>query len=85
MHQRRRLLCVFHHVAYELRQEAFDAGNKEEAEKFDTWVFVALRYSLRVLDPRSEFYRMVGKDPMYAKLFLPSLERRSETAMAEDL
>lgn len=77
--------CVLHHVAYELRQEAFDAGNKEEAEKFDAWAFVAVRYSLRVLGLRAEFYRMAGKDPMYAKLVLPSLERRGETAMADDL
>ena len=76
---------VLHHVAYELRQEAFESANKAEAEMFDAWAFVAVRYSLRVLGLRAEFYRMAAKDPMYAKLVLPSLERRGETAMADDL
>lgn len=76
---------VLHHVAYELRQEAFEAGKKDDAEKFDAWSFVAVRYSLRVLGLRAEFYRMAARDPMYAKLVLQTLERRSETAMADDL
>lgn len=76
---------VLHHVAYDLRQEAFEKGNKDDAEKFDAWAYVAVRYSLRVLGLRAEFYRMAAKDPMHAKLVLPSLERRGETAMADDL
>lgn len=66
-------------------QEVFEAGRKEEAEKFDAWAYIAVRYNLRVLGLRAEFYRMAAKDPMYAKLVLPSLERRGETAMADDL
>lgn len=76
---------ALHHVAYQMRQEAFEKDNKEEAEKYDAWAYVAVRYSLRVLGLRAEFYRMAAKDPMYAKLVLPSLERRGETAMADDL
>lgn len=67
---------AMHNVAYALRQENFDAGKKEEAEKFDVWVYIFVRYSLRVLDLLTEFYRMASKDPMHAKLVLPSLERR---------
>ncbi len=63
-------------MACELRQEEFDSGNKSGAEIFDAWFYVAVRYSLRVLGLRPKFCRMVARDPMYAKLVLPSLERR---------
>ena len=33
---------VLHNFAYDLRQEAFLAGNKDEAEKFDALAFVAV-------------------------------------------
>ena len=76
---------AMHHTAYQMRQEAFDAGKKDDAEMFDAWAYVSVRYSLRVLGLRAKFYRMASKDPMYAKLVLPTLERRGETAMADDL
>ena len=76
---------VLHHVAYERRQDSFDVGEKDKAEKFDACVFVAVRYSLRVLGLPAEFHCMAGKDPMYAKRFMPSLERRGDTAMADDV
>lgn len=78
-------LYVLHHVAYDLRQEAFEAGKKDDSEKFDASLFVAVRYNIRVLGLRAEFYRMDAKDTMYAKLVLQTLERRSETAMADNL
>lgn len=76
---------AMHHVAYAMRQEAFDAGKKDDAEKFDAWAYIFVRYSLRVLGLRAEFYRMASKDPMHAKLLLPRLERRGEVAMADDI
>lgn len=68
-----------------MRQEALEKGDKDEAEQNYACSYVAVRNSLRVLGLRAEFYWMAAKDPMYAKLVLPFLESRGETAMADDL
>lgn len=34
---------------------------------------------------RTEFYKMVSRDPTYAKLIMPSLEQRNDVAAADDL
>ena len=39
-----------------MRQEVFDAGNKNEAEKRDLRSYLAFRYYLRVLGLRVELF-----------------------------
>ena len=77
--------AAFHHAAYDLREEALDAKERENAKMFDVWSYIAVRYNLRVLGLRTEFYKMAAEDPTYAKMIFPGLERRGDVAAADDL
>jgi hypothetical protein len=46
----------------------------EEAEIFDVWTMMAVRYGLRVVGLRVEFYERSAKDLMYDRLVMPVLE-----------
>lgn len=75
---------AFHETAIALRQEYFVADNDAEAQKYYVWAIIAVRYELRVLGLRTEFYKMASKDPVYAKMFLPSFERLGKFVAADD-
>lgn len=76
---------AFHEAAIVLRQEALTAQEEEEAIKCDVWALISIRYGLRVVGLRSEFYKMASKDPVYAKMVMPTLEGRNDMAASEDL
>lgn len=57
----------------------------EEAETMDVWARIAVRYALRVVGMRSEFYKMAAKDPAYARMVMPTLQKRNEVSAAGDL
>lgn len=75
----------FHEAAIALRQEAIDDKSDEDALKFDVWALISVRYGLRVVGLRSEFYKMAAKDPVHAKMVLPNLQRRNDVAASDDL
>lgn len=52
---------------------------------YDEWSYIAVEYALRVFGLRSEFYRLADRDPAYAKMILPVLEKRGELPTADDL
>ena len=76
---------AFHEAAISLRQEALAASSDDQAQTCDVWALIAIRYGLRVVSLRSEFYKMASKDPVYAKMVMPILEGRNDMAASEDL
>jgi hypothetical protein len=46
---------------------------------------MAVRYSLRVVGLRVEFYKRSAKDPMHARLVMPVLEGQNDTPATDDL
>lgn len=76
---------AFQQAAFALRQESIAEKKYTEAKKFDGWTMVAGRYGLRVVGLRSEFYKMAAEDPTYAKLVIPTLEKRTDVVASEDL
>lgn len=74
-----------HESAIALRQEAIADKKDAEAQRFDVWALVAIRYSLRLVGLRCEFYKLAAKDPTYAKLVIPTLEAKGEVAASDDL
>jgi hypothetical protein len=57
----------------------------QEAERLDTWVGLALRYGLRVVGLRTEFFRLSAKDPQHARLVMPALENQGVMAATDDI
>jgi hypothetical protein len=43
------------------------------------WAMMAVRYGLRVVGLRVEFYERSSKDPMHARLVIPVLEGQNDT------
>lgn len=76
---------AFNQAAISLRQEAQEQKRYDQAEIYDVWAIVAVRYGLRVTGLRVEFYKLVARDPTYAKLVMPSLEQRNDIPAADDL
>ena len=76
---------AFHEAALDLRQEMLEEKKDEEAKNYDVWAALAIRYGLRVVCLRSEFYKTAARDPKYAKMILPTLQQRNEVAAADDL
>jgi hypothetical protein len=71
-----------------LRGEALKlegATGVEEAERFDVWAMMAVRFGLRVVGIRAEFYMRSAKDPMHARLVMPVLEGQNDTPSTDDL
>jgi hypothetical protein len=78
----------FSSAAMALRGEALkleDTIGVEEAEMFDVWAMMAMRYGLRVVGLRVEFYKRYAKDPMHARLVMPVLEDQNNTPATDDL
>lgn len=77
----------FHHTAIKLRQEALAAGDADasKAVKYDAWAIISVRYGLRAVGLRVEFYKRAARDPTNAKLVMPALEQRYDMAPADDL
>jgi hypothetical protein len=48
------------------------------------WGIISVRYGLRVVGLRVEFYKRSAKDPMHARLVMPALEGRNDVAAADD-
>jgi hypothetical protein len=57
----------------------------DEAERFDVWAMMAVRYGLRVGGLRVEFYKTSTKDPMHARLVMPVLGGQNDTPATDDL
>jgi hypothetical protein len=77
----------FNQSALALRDECLGMAPPDTAlaERYDIWAIIAVRYSLRVLGLRVEFYRRAAKDPVHAKLVMPALESRNEISATDDL
>ena len=60
-------------------------NNLSEAHRYDVWSILSVRYALRVLGLRTEFYKMASDDPTTAKMLLPGLERRQNLPAADDI
>jgi hypothetical protein len=78
----------FSSAAMALRGEALKLEGTtgvEEAEMFDVWAMMAVRYDLRVVGLRVEFYKRSAKDPMHARLVMPVLEGQNDTPATDDL
>lgn len=75
----------FQETAISLRQESLAQKKLEDAEKFDVWAIIANRYCLRTMGLRAEFYKLAANDPTYAKMILPTLEKRTDVAAADNL
>ena len=76
---------AFHESATQLRQEMLAENNLSEAHRYDVWSILSVRYALRVLGLRTEFYKMASDDPTTAKMLLPGLERRQNLPAADDI
>jgi hypothetical protein len=57
----------------------------KEAEMFDVWAMMAVRYDLRVVGLRVELYTRSAKYPMYARLVMPVLEGQNDTPATDYL
>jgi hypothetical protein len=78
----------FSSAAMALRGEALElegTSGVEEAEMFYVWAMMAVRYGLRVVGLRVEFYKRSAKDPMHSRLVMPVLEVQNDTPATEDL
>jgi hypothetical protein len=52
---------------------------------FDVWAMMAVRYGLRVVGLRVEFYKRSAKDPIHARLVMSVLEGQNDTPATDDL
>lgn len=77
--------AAFHESSIELRAERLAEDKYEDAGRLDVWAIIYNRYVLRVLGVRSVFYKMAAEDPTYAKMVLPTLDRKGDVVMADDL
>lgn len=75
----------FHASAIDFRQEAIEDKNDDGILNFGVWAFVSIRYGLRVVRFRSEFYKMAAKDPVHAELVILSRQQRNEVAASDNL
>jgi hypothetical protein len=62
-----------------------DKTGLEDAKKYDVWGMMGVRYVLRAVGLRVEFYKKSAKDPMHARLLMPVLEGNNDTAATDDL
>jgi len=76
---------AFHRSAIELRQEALRSEEDQKAKRCDVWALLGVRYALRALGLRTEFYKMAADDPTTAKMLLPALEHRQDLPAADNL
>lgn len=76
---------AFHESAIELRSEQVKADKMDLAVEYDVWAIISVRYALRALGLRTEFYKLAAEDPTYAKMILPALENKGNVAAADNL
>jgi hypothetical protein len=79
---------AFSTAAMALRGEALakpDTSGVEDAKKYNVWGMMGVRYGLRAVGLRVEFYKKSAKDPMHARLLMPVLEGNNDTAATDDL
>lgn len=77
-----------HDAGIDIRQEwikSTEDGAGQQATYYDVWALIAIRYALRVLGLRTEFYKMSADDPTYTRMVMQSLERRGVMAASDDL
>jgi hypothetical protein len=78
----------FSEAALALRDEEIardcEIGN-QEAGRLDMWMAMGLRYGLRVVGLRTEFFRMSAKDPVHARMLMPVLEGQDTMAATDGL
>jgi hypothetical protein len=63
----------FGETALSLRDQEISkatAVRAREAERLDLWIGISLRYGLRVVELRTEFFKMSARDPQHARLCL---------------
>jgi hypothetical protein len=76
----------FSEAAIALRDEELEKDGDAalaEAGRLDTWMALGLRYGLRVVGLRTEFFRMSAKDPAHARLLMPVLEGQDTMAATD--
>lgn len=76
---------AFNQASIPLRKEAMEDKNFVNAELFDVWAIIAITYGIRFTGLLAEFYKFVRRDPVYAKLLLPTLEQRTDIPASDDL
>lgn len=69
----------------QLFHEEIEEKETDKASKFDVRALVSVRYALRVVGLRTEFYKIAADDPVTAKIILPDLERRMDLPAADDM
>jgi hypothetical protein len=57
----------------------------DDSTRYDVWAILAVRYGLRVVGLRTDFYKKPAKDPMHAKMVMPILEGQKEILATDDL
>jgi hypothetical protein len=78
----------FAEAAIALRDEELARSPEEdaaEAGRLDTWMAIGIRYGLRVVGLRTEFFRMSAKDPAHARLLVPALEGQDTLAATDNI
>lgn len=76
---------AYEETALYLHAEAILNDKGDEKLQLDAWEGVSIRYGLRVVGLRAEFYRMGAKDYSYAKLVMQIIEKRNEVDAANNL
>lgn len=66
-------------------EDAIKAFEDRESEMTDILALLEIRYGLRDVGRRTEFYKMDSKDLMYAKMVLPTLKSRNAGVASEYL
>jgi hypothetical protein len=50
----------------------------------DVLVKIVLRYALRVVGLRTEFFRLIAEDPQHARIVMPDLEKQGRASATDD-
>lgn len=64
---------AFHEDAGDLSAEADRDGRNEDEAMLNAWCHIYVRYGLRVVCMRTEFYKMESEDLACYKLVMPTL------------
>jgi hypothetical protein len=79
---------IFSVAALTLREEAIRTEGTqgiEDTTRYDVWEMLAMRYGLRMVGLRTEFYKKFANDPMHAKMVTLVLEGQTEIPAKDDL
>jgi hypothetical protein len=78
----------FEETALSLRDQEISKATAvvdREAERLDLWIGISLRYGLRVVGLRTEFFKMSARDPQHARMVMPALENQGLMAATDDI